>query len=161
LIERVKKAIDDLPKTLKFKYTEDEIMDIIKDVYIFDKQDLKIIPGESIDKEKADKIKIIKAFENKLNLSFDETSDLIISAVEYIKKESDTSQEIKSARKEYVLKNVSKDQKTGKVTLGQKNEEKRDISEVSRTSLHEDRVFADMLIKIAAPEDIAKNLTTL
>ncbi|MDD3808649.1 MAG: hypothetical protein PHG49_04115, partial [Candidatus Pacebacteria bacterium] len=125
-------------------------MVFIKDTYLSNKQNL----DKASDEEK----KLIKHFEKKVNLKTNETSGVVLSALEYIQKTGDTKENIKDARKEYKLRNVSKSYETDKLSLNKKRE---DISNIDRDALHEDRVYSELLIKISAPEEISKNLKNL
>jgi hypothetical protein len=150
LIKKIRNTIVSLPKSIKDKFTEDEALEFIKSTYISNKQDL----DKATDEEK----KLIKHFEKKVDLKINETSGVVLSALEYIQKSSDTKENVKNARKEYKLRNVSKSYKTDKLSLNKKRE---DISNVDRDALHEDRVYSELLVKISAPEEISKNLKNL
>jgi len=100
------------------KYSKQEIIDLLQEIYIADYKILKINKKEAknqseqekqAEREKQEKINIFKLFESNLHLKKMETPDLILSAFEFIEKEADTTKNIQATRSEYEIKNVLQD----------------------------------------------------
>lgn len=158
LIERIRKAFQSFPKKIKEKYGEEEILEIVKQAYLTDKQEFKVNKGETLSDESKEKLKIVNFFEKKLNAEDGEVSGLILSGIDFVQKEKDNSKSIKDARKNLKMSNVEMDYKTGKTQL---SKEKEDIKDIGYDALHEDRVYSELLIKIVAPKELANNLKKL
>ncbi|HRZ29500.1 MAG TPA: hypothetical protein P5052_01840 [Candidatus Paceibacterota bacterium] len=121
---------------------------------MFHKADLKTQSYEPINEEKFDKTMIIKSFEENANFKFNETTGVIISALEYIQNKYFNTKPKEKPK----IANISKDEITGKITFSDKPKELKDVP---RSSLHEDRFYSEIITKSFAPDDIRDHMVKL